>query len=61
MNVIDAENLRMEIPEFVYDLPVGAGRWTQRARGYDYTLVNGKVIVENDNHTGRLVGKLIRI
>jgi hypothetical protein len=61
VNVIDAENLRMEIPEFVYDLPVGAGRWTQRAQGYDYTLVNGKVVVENDNHTGRLVGKLIRI
>ena len=51
----------MEVPEFVYDLPVGAGRWTQRAQGYDYTLVNGKVVVENDNHTGRLVGKLIRI
>ena len=61
VNVIDADNLRMEVPEFVYDLPVGAGRWTQRAQGYDYTLVNGKVAVENDNHTGRLVGKLIRM
>ena len=61
VNVIDFDNLRMEVPEFVFDLPVGAGRWTQRAQGYDYTIVNGQIVIENDCHAGRLVGDLIRI
>ena len=60
VNVIDFARLEMEMPEFVHDFPAGAGRWTQRARGYDYTLVNGQVVIEEGRHTGRLPGKLLR-
>ncbi|HIF92932.1 MAG TPA: amidohydrolase [Myxococcales bacterium] len=60
LNVLDLEALGMEVPEFVFDLPAGAGRWTQRARGYDYTVVNGEVAVERGLHTGRLNGRIIR-
>ena len=58
--MIDFEALEMQLPEFVHDFPAGAGRWTQRARGYDYTLVNGEVVIEGGRHTGRLPGRVVR-
>lgn len=60
VNVIDLESLDLELPEFVWDYPAAAGRWTQRARGYAFTLVNGQVVIEGDRHTGRLPGRLLR-
>ncbi len=60
VNVIDFENLSIDLPEFAHDLPLGAGRWTQTVRGYDYTIVNGQIAIEGGRHTGRLVGSVIR-
>ena len=48
------------MPEFVFDFPAGAGRWTQTASGYDYTLVNGEIMVEGGQHTGNLAGRVLR-
>jgi hypothetical protein len=41
-------------------LPLGAGRFVQRARGYDYTLVNGQVLVDHDELTEARSGQLVR-
>jgi len=60
VNVIKFEALRIEVPEFVFDFPAGAGRWTQKSSGYDYTLVNGEVVVDGGRHTGRLPGQVLR-
>ncbi|MCS5636779.1 MAG: amidohydrolase family protein [Myxococcota bacterium] len=60
VNVIDFDALRIEVPEFVFDFPAGAGRWTQKSSGYDYTLVNGEVMVEGGQHTGNFAGQVIR-
>jgi N-acyl-D-aspartate/D-glutamate deacylase len=60
LNVIDLAALGMELPEFVVDFPAGAGRWTQRARGYEFTIVNGEIAVEGGRHTGRLAGRVVR-
>ncbi|MCP4906516.1 MAG: amidohydrolase family protein [bacterium] len=60
VNVIDFDALAIDLPEFAHDLPLGAGRWTQTTRGYDYTIVNGKVAVEAGRHTGRLAGSVLR-
>jgi N-acyl-D-aspartate/D-glutamate deacylase len=60
LNVIDLAALEMDLPEFVHDLPAGAGRWTQGARGYDFTIVNGEVAIESGRHTGRLNGRVVR-
>jgi len=60
LNVIDLDALAPELPEFVYDFPAGAGRWTQRARGYAATIVNGQVAIEDGRHTGRLAGRVLR-
>ena len=60
LNVIDLVALAPELPEFVRDFPAGAGRWTQRARGYAFTIVNGHVAIEDGRHTGRLAGRVLR-
>lgn len=60
VNVIDFENLALHAPEFVYDFPNGAGRYVQKASGYDLTLVNGEVFMENGEHKGALAGRVIR-
>jgi len=59
LNVIDFERLELFAPRMVDDLPLGASRFTQRARGYDFTLVNGVVLVESDELTGELPGRLV--
>jgi N-acyl-D-aspartate/D-glutamate deacylase len=60
LNVIDLAALAPELPEFVHDFPAGAGRWTQRARGYEATIVNGQLAIEEGRHTGRLAGRVLR-
>ena len=60
INVIDFENLRLPQPEYVNDLPNGAGRYIQGASGYDYTIVNGSVFMDHGEHTGDLSGRVVR-
>lgn len=60
VNVIDLEGMRLAPPQYVHDFPGGAGRYVQRATGYDYTLVNGEVFMESGEHTGALAGRLLR-
>jgi len=60
VNVIDLDALRVHPPEFVHDLPAGAGRFVQRASGYDYTLVNGEVFMQDGVHQGALSGRVLR-
>jgi N-acyl-D-aspartate/D-glutamate deacylase len=60
VNVIDFDGLHLPLPEFVHDFPQGAGRFVQRARGYDATLVNGQVVLEHGEHTGALPGTVLR-
>ena len=60
VNVIDLDGLTLHQPEFVHDFPGGAGRYVQRADGYDYTLVNGQVFMDHGEHTGALAGRLVR-
>ncbi len=44
----------------VADLPLGAHRYVQRARGYDWTIVNGRVLVDHDELTGERPGRVVR-
>ena len=60
VNVIDFEALQLELPELAHDLPAGARRLVQRARGYEATLVSGIVTWRKGEHTGALPGGLIR-
>jgi N-acyl-D-amino-acid deacylase len=60
INVIDFDALQLAAPRLVNDLPAGAGRLIQKAKGYVATLVSGQVIAENGESTGTLPGKLLR-
>ena len=57
VNVIDLDGLGLPQPEYVYDYPAGAGRYVQRARGYEWTIVNGEVFMEHGRHAGALAGR----
>jgi N-acyl-D-aspartate/D-glutamate deacylase len=60
LNVLDVDALACPMPEYVHDFPGGAGRFVQRGRGYDATIVNGEVFLEHGEHTGALAGTLLR-
>ena len=60
VNVIDFENLTMDKPEIVYDLPAGGKRFVQKTRGYTASIISGAVAFRDGEPTGVLGGKLIR-
>jgi N-acyl-D-amino-acid deacylase len=60
LNLIDFENLRLRVPETVYDLPAGGRRFVQRAEGYKYTIVSGEVVFCDGEPTGAMPGKVVR-
>lgn len=60
INVIDYERLALKAPRMVYDLPAGGRRLVQEAEGYVCTLVAGLPIMENNQATGNLPGRLLR-
>lgn len=59
INVINLETLTIHTPQFVRDLPRGAGRWIQTVSGYELTIKTGQITFEHGIPTGRLPGKLI--
>ncbi|MGH7841914.1 MAG: N-acyl-D-amino-acid deacylase family protein [Candidatus Binataceae bacterium] len=58
--VFDPDRVTPMIPELTYDLPAGARRLKQKAEGIMATVVNGEVLLRNNEHTGALPGKLLR-
>jgi N-acyl-D-amino-acid deacylase len=60
VNVIDLANLQIGLPRMVADLPGGAERLMQDARGYAATVVSGKVIRRDGVETGERPGRLVR-
>ncbi len=60
LNVFDPDTVGAEMPEVVNDLPAGARRLVQRARGFSATVVNGEILLRDGKHTGALPGRLLR-
>lgn len=60
INVIDLDRLRIERPYMIHDLPQGAKRLLQRARGYVATILSGVAVYREGEATGALPGKLVR-
>ena len=58
--VFDPAAIDLEKPEQVNDLPEGAPRYIQHARGIRYSIVNGSVLMDNGSHTGAYPGKVLR-
>lgn len=60
VNVIDYARVGQLQPEYVYDFPAGAGRYTQRGCGFDATFCNGQLVLAGDRLTGARPGVILR-
>jgi N-acyl-D-aspartate/D-glutamate deacylase len=60
INLIDYANLHLSPPTIVHDLPAGGRRLMQTAKGYVATIVSGEVVIDLDQPTGALPGRLLR-
>jgi N-acyl-D-amino-acid deacylase len=58
--VFDPETIAPEMPEVANDLPAGARRLVQRARGLAATIVGGETVLRDGKPTGALPGRLLR-
>ncbi|MFP6782542.1 MAG: amidohydrolase family protein, partial [Gammaproteobacteria bacterium] len=58
--VFDPDRIDQNMPELLNDLPAGAARLKQTAKGIHATVVNGKVLLRDNEPTGDLPGRLVR-
>jgi N-acyl-D-amino-acid deacylase len=58
--LLDPATVATERTELVTDLPGGAARLIQRARGIEYVLVNGTVLIDRCQQTERCAGQVLR-
>ncbi len=58
--VFDPKTVGPTQRQFVADFPSGAQRLVQYAKGINYTLVNGRVVLEEGKYTGARSGKVLR-
>ena len=58
--VFDPDTIAPRLPEVVCDLPAGAKRLKQKCDGMHATVVNGQVLLRDNEPTGNLPGQLLR-
>ena len=58
--VFDANTIGARMPDVVHDLPAGAKRLKQTADGILNTVVNGEILLTNNEHSGAVPGRLLR-
>ena len=58
--VFDPDSIGPRLPEVDHDLPAGAKRLKQTADGIKHTMVNGEVLLTDNEHTGATPGRLLR-
>ncbi len=58
--VFDPATVAPQMPTLEYDLPGGARRLKQKAVGIKTTIVNGEVLLRDNEPSGALPGKLLR-
>ena len=58
--VFDEHTIGPDMPEVLHDLPAGATRLKQTASGILNTVVNGEVLLTNNEHSGATPGRLLR-
>ena len=58
--VFDPDTIGPRLPEVAHDLPAGAKRLKQTADGIKHTVVNGEVLLTDNEYTGATPGRLLR-
>ena len=56
----DPATIGPQMPEVANDLPAGARRLKQKADGLLATVVNGEVVLREQEHTGAYPGQVLR-
>jgi len=59
--VFDPDTVGARLPEVVHDLPAGAKRLKQTATGIRHTVVNGEILLTDNEPTGATPGRLLRV
>jgi N-acyl-D-amino-acid deacylase len=60
INILDERTVEPDLPTVEHDLPSGAVRLVQKAKGFLATLVGGQILFRDGRHTGALPGRLLR-
>ncbi len=60
VNVIDYDNLQVNRPTVIHDLPAGMPRLMQTAEGYVHSIVAGETVQEGGKLTGARPGQVVR-
>jgi N-acyl-D-aspartate/D-glutamate deacylase len=60
VNLVDLDNLRLERPVMVHDLPGDARRFVQGSQGYVATVKRGRVVLRDGEDQGERPGQLLR-
>jgi N-acyl-D-aspartate/D-glutamate deacylase len=58
--IFDPDTVRPLEPYMVNDLPGNGPRLFQKCEGMHYTVVNGRVLTKDSEHTGAYPGQLLR-
>ena len=58
--IFDPDTVGARMPEIVHDLPAGAKRLKQTADGIMHTIVNGEILLSNNEYSGATSGRLLR-
>ena len=58
--IFDPDTVGARMPEIVHDLPAGAKRLKQTADGILNTIVNGEIVLTNNEYSGATSGRLLR-
>jgi N-acyl-D-aspartate/D-glutamate deacylase len=59
--LFDPETISCLPGQITYDLPAGARRFIQKSTGISYTMVNGQVLMEHNQHVGSYPGQVLRL
>ena len=60
ITIFDPDTITPGMPSLIHDLPAGAPRIKQKTDGIRATIVNGEVLMRDNEHTGALPGRLLR-
>ena len=60
ITIFNPKTITPGMPELVHDLPAGAPRIKQKTDGIMATIVNGKLFMSDNEHTGIFPGRLLR-
>jgi N-acyl-D-aspartate/D-glutamate deacylase len=60
LTLFNADTVQPLPEDVVHDFPNNGWRIRERARGIEYTVVNGTVLMEHGEHSGALPGQVLR-